>query len=95
MGVGVGRVRRLIQDRSLFAARDGKALVIPEEIIVDGAPMAHLRGTLILLADSGFSEDEALTWLYADNDELGQTPMAAMLSGQRAQVRRAVQSLAF
>lgn len=95
LGVPIGRVHRLIEDKYLIATRVDQVLKIPAEIIVDGEPMAHLRGTMILLSDSGFSDDESFAWLYKISDELDCTPISALLAGRRAQVRRAIQSLAF
>jgi hypothetical protein len=48
---------------------------------------------MILLLDLGLSLQEAITWLYEVNDELGTEPISALLAGHKAPVRRAAQGL--
>lgn len=91
----VSQVRRLIEDRSLLASRIDGVWKVPELFIVDGEPMHELRGTLIVLADAGFSDDEAMTWLLAEEEMLGASPIAALRAGRKAEVRRVAQALGF
>lgn len=88
-------MHRLLEERHLLAVRREKVLVVPEEFLVDGAPVKDLRGTLILLADDGFSDDEAMEWMLSTNELLGTTPIDALRSGRKAEVRRVAQALAF
>lgn len=90
-----GKVHRLIEDRHLLAVRREKILVVPEEFIIDGEPMNELRGTLTLLADSGYTDDEAMNWMLGVDDVLGVSPIAALRAGRKAEVRRVAQALAF
>jgi hypothetical protein len=90
-----GKVHRLIEDRHLLAVRRDKVLVVPEEFVHEGEPLKDLRGTLVLLADDGFSDDEAMQWMLQVNDMLGTSPIAALRAGRKAEVRRVAQALAF
>jgi Rv2175c C-terminal domain of unknown function len=90
-----GKVHRLIEDRHLLAVRRDKVLMVPEEFVLDGEPVKDLRGTLMLLADDGFSDDEAMQWMLGVNDLLGVSPIAALREGRKAEVRRVAQALAF
>jgi hypothetical protein len=90
-----GKVHRLIEDRHLLAVRRNKVLVVPEEFVLDGEPLKDLRGTLMLLADDGFSDDEAMQWMLEVNDLLGVAPITALREGRKAEVRRVAQALAF
>lgn len=65
------------------------------EFVLDGAPLSSLRGTLLTLLDAGFSEEEAVAWLLAENEELGERPVEALRAGRKSGVRRATQGLAF
>lgn len=94
LGIGVGRVRRLIEDRHLLAVRVDGVLRVPADFIRDGEPLSELRGTLIVLADAGFSDEEAMTWLLSEDDSLGVAPIDALLAGRKAEVRRVAQALA-
>jgi hypothetical protein len=94
LGIGVGRVRRLIEDRQLAAVRIDGVLKVPADFIRDGEPLSELRGTLILLGDDGFSNDEAVAWLLERDDTLGAAPIDALRAGRKAEVRRVAQALA-
>jgi hypothetical protein len=49
----------------------------------------------VLLADSGFTDDEAMRWLLDVDDSLGTSPIEALRAGRKAEVRRVAQALAF
>jgi Rv2175c C-terminal domain of unknown function len=55
--------------------------------------LPSLKGTIILLGDLGLSDREIVDWLFSVEDVLGETPMAALLTGRKSAVRRAAQSL--
>lgn len=95
LGLKVSQVRRLIEDRSLLATRIDGVWKVPADFIVDGEPLHELRGTLVVLGDAGFSDDEAMHWLFTIDDSLGTTPIAALQSGRKAEVRRVAQALGF
>ena len=95
LNLSPGRVHRLLEERQLLAVRRDRVLVVPEEFLLDGAPVKDLRGTLTLLADDGFSEDEAMEWMLAPNELLGASPIEALRAGRKAEVRRVAQALAF
>ena len=92
--IPIGKVRRLIEDHSLIAVRRDGVVKIPTELIVKGEPLASLRGTVLVLLDAGFGLDAAIDWLYTTEESLGITPMAALLAGRKAEIRRLAQSLA-
>jgi hypothetical protein len=95
LGLKVSQVRRLIEDRSLLASRIDGVWKVPELFIVDGEPMHELKGTLMVLADSGFSDDEAMNWLLNEEQSLGVSPITALHAGRKAEVRRVAQALGF
>ena len=88
LGIEERRLKQLIRDRVLIEARgaDGSR-GIPRDVIVKGAngwePLAVLQGTLTLLADDGFTSDESLEWLYTLQEELGERPIDALVSGRQ------------
>ncbi|MGA0565795.1 Rv2175c family DNA-binding protein [Rathayibacter sp. KR2-224] len=93
LGVGVGRVHRLFEDKHLLATRIDGVLKVPSDFIVEGEPLSELRGTLMVLADAGFSDEEAMSWLLEPEDSLGVAPIDALLAGRKAEVRRIAQAL--
>ncbi|MFB2583649.1 Rv2175c family DNA-binding protein [Herbiconiux liukaitaii] len=87
------RVRRLIEDRHLVATRRGGVLSVPAVFVRDGEPLTELRGTITVLTDLRFSDDEIVEWLITPNDLLDTSPIAALLAGRKAEVRRIAQAL--
>ncbi|HEY6799848.1 MAG TPA: Rv2175c family DNA-binding protein [Agromyces sp.] len=94
LGQTPSRIRRLIDDRHLLATRVDGVLKVPSSFLRDGAPLPELHGTAMVLADNGFSDAEALEWLLGEEDSLGTSPIAALRSGRKAEVRRIAQALA-
>lgn len=102
IGVADRQVRAMLRDRRLLAFRVGpnRALAVPEDFLVTDASgqeqvLTALRGSLIQLADSGYSDLEALRWLFTPEASLESTPIAALRAGRITTVRRAAQALAF
>ena len=99
LGVTASEVRELIRERHVIAVRRGPsdAWHLPAGFIEEHEGVTRvlptLRGTLTVLADAGFSDEDAVAWLLADSDELGMAPLAALRDGRRAPVRRAAQAL--
>lgn len=89
-----GRVRRLLDDNHLVGSRRKGAFAVPAVFIVDGRPLSSLRGTIIALKDAGFTDDEVIDWLLAEEETLGRTPIAALLAGHKSEVRRVARTLA-
>lgn len=92
-------VRAMIGDHRLLAVRrDGPLTVSADQFVrEEGAwrPLGNLRGTLISLADAGFTDDEANAFLHRPEPELGEEPMAALRRGRHRAVRRVIAGLAF
>lgn len=90
----LGRVRRLIAEQYLVGSNRNGAFAVPSIFIVDGHPLSSLRGTIIVLKDAGFTDDEVIDWLLAEEEELGRAPIAALLDGHKSAVRRVARTLA-
>ncbi|CAD5997458.1 protein of unknown function [Agreia sp. COWG] len=84
----------MIEEHSLLAIRREKVLVIPSVFLRDDEPLPELRGTVVVLQDSGFSPDESMQWLLEVEESLGVAPIDALLAGRKAEVRRVAQALA-
>lgn len=95
LGVPQGRVRRLLDDKALLGTRVDGVLKVPADFVVDGEPLPELRGTVVVLHDAGYSDDEALHWLLAIDEVLGAAPIDALRAGRKAEVRRVAQALGF
>ncbi len=109
LGTDVGRVRRLLQEQKLVAVRRGepRVLRVPAAFLAptdDGGweVVPSLQGTLVLLTDAHFSEEEAIRWLFTPDPSLASlgtgpvrptTPAAALAAGHKTEIRRRAQAL--
>ena len=94
LGEPLGRVRRLFDESQLIGSRRDGVLKVPAVFLVDGAPLGSLRGTIIVLRDAGFSDDEAIDWLLDHEESIGRPPIEALRMGRKSEVRRVAQALA-
>lgn len=90
----LGRIHRLLDEHHLVGSHRHGPFAVPEVFLVDGAPLASLRGTVIVLKDAGFSDDEAIDWLLAPEDSIGRSPIDALRDGHKSEVRRVARTLA-
>lgn len=89
------KIRRMIEQRHLAAVRIDGVLSIPELFLDSDEPLASLHGTLMLLHDAGFSDEEAIAWMFDEDAGLDVAPIHALRSGRKSEVRRTAQALAF
>jgi Rv2175c C-terminal domain of unknown function len=96
LGMPVSRIKQLLRERKLLAVqRPSGEFAIPAGFL-DGDQVIHgLGGTLTLLFDCGFSETEALSWLFTADETLPGTPVQALAEHRRTEVNRRAQALAF
>jgi hypothetical protein len=95
LGIGVSKVRRLIEDKTLLATKIDGVWKVPASFIRDSEPLAELRGTVLVLHDAGFSDEEAMKWMLNPEQSLAATPIEALREGRKAEVRRVAQALGF
>ena len=93
LGIPVTKVRRLIEDRHLLGLKIDGVLLVPEDFLRDGHVLSELHGTFVLLHDVGFSDEEILDWMFAEEESLKATPIVALRAGRKAEVRRVAQAL--
>jgi hypothetical protein len=93
-GIQVTRVRQLLRDNQLIAVRRGEnnVLSVPAGFIVDDHTVKGLTGTLTLLKDAKFTDEEALRWLFTPDDSLPGTPVDALRENRGTEVRRRAQA---
>lgn len=93
-------VRSMLRDRRLLATRrrEGKGPQIPADmlVLVEGVwqVLPSLHGTLVLLADCGLDDEEAMRWLLAQDDQLDAVPLEALRAERTHAVRRVASTLA-
>jgi hypothetical protein len=96
LGVPAGRVKQLLHDRKLLAAKRPEGpLAVPAAFLDGNQIVKGLCGTLTLLRDCGFDEVEALRWLFTADESLPGTPIDAIARHRATEVNRRAQALAF
>ena len=95
LGLTPSRIRRLFEERQLLAVKIDGVLSVPADFLDDeDVPLSELRGTLFVLADARFTDDEAMEWMLSPEESLGVAPIDALRAGRKAEVRRVAQALA-
>jgi len=95
LGVPITRVHQMLRDGQLLAVRRNGILIIPALFILDDVIVKGLSGTITVLKDSGYSEDEILSWLFTADDSLPGTPVDALRGDRGREVKRRAQASAF
>ena len=96
LSLPITRIRQLVAEKQLLAFRRGEnnVLMVPADFVQDGRVLKSLPGVLGLLTDARYNDDEALRWLYTDDDLPG-PPVQALLDNRGTEVKRRAQALGF
>jgi hypothetical protein len=91
------RVRQMVRENALAMLRTegSREPRVPALMLQDGQVVKGLGGTLTLLADAGYDNREALTWLFTSNDVLSDRPIDVLRASRVREVRRVAQALAW
>ncbi len=92
-GSDVLRVRQALKDHHLIAARVNGVLRVPRTFIAPDGPVKGLPGVLTLLADAGYTDDEAMFWLLTADESLPGSPAQALSENRGREVKRRAQAL--
>jgi hypothetical protein len=95
LGIDALRARQLVRDRQVLAVRSDGVLRVPAAFVQDGRIVKGLPGVLTLLADAGYSDEEALRWLFTPDDSLPGSPVQALVENRGTEVKRRAQALGF
>lgn len=95
LDVPVTKVHQMIRDHQLLAVRRDGVRRIPAELVAGHTVLKHLPGVLTLLHDAGYADDEALRWLYTEDETLPGTPARALDGHKATEVKRRAQALGF
>ncbi len=97
LNLPITKIHALLDERSLVSVRitDRNIRSIPAEFFQDGAVLDSLRGTVVLLGDSGFTDEEIIRWLFTPDDTLPGSPIDALREGRKTEIRRRAQAAAW
>jgi hypothetical protein len=97
MNLPITKARQLVKDRQLVAVRRGErnVLSVPAAFLLGDQVLKGLPGTLTLLADNKYTDEEALRWMFTADETLPGTPVQALRDNRGTEVRRRAQALGF
>ncbi|WP_026550842.1 Rv2175c family DNA-binding protein [Arthrobacter sp. Br18] len=97
LGVSITKVHGLLDDRALVSVRiTGRNIrSIPADFFLEDGVLESLRGTVVVLADSGFKDDEIIRWLFTEDESLPGRPIDALREGRKTEIRRRAQAAAW
>lgn len=95
LDVIVTRVHKMIKDKQLLDIRlgDDRIRYVPAEFLTESGLLKPLRGTIIVLEDAGFDEEEIVRWLFTEDESLPGRPIDALRAGRKTEIRRRAQAL--
>jgi Rv2175c C-terminal domain of unknown function len=96
LGLPVNRVKQMLRDRKLLGVqRPDGSFGVPAAFLDGGQVVRGLHGTLTLLFDCGFTDVEAMRWLFTSDDSLPGSPIEAIAAHRCSEVNRRAQALAY
>ncbi len=97
LGLPITKVHSLISERSLVSVRVGERKIrsVPAEFLADGEVLDSLKGTVVVLADSGYGDEDIIRWLYTEDESLPGRPIDALRAGRKTEIRRRAQAAAW
>ncbi len=95
LSIPVSRVHQLVRDGQLLSFKRDRNPVVPADFFIGDEVVKGLSGTIILLRDGGYTDEDILRWLFADDDSLPGTPVASLQAGRHREVKRRAQAMAF
>lgn len=96
-GASLAEVKTWLQDRDIIGARRGpnRAVYVPALFLTEEGPLHSLRGTITVLADGGYRDEEIIEWLLADDESLSDgSAIASLRAGHKTEIRRRAQEMA-
>jgi hypothetical protein len=97
LDVSITKVHGLLDERALAALRVGERRIrsVPAAFVQDGHVVDSLKGTIVVLSDAGYSDEELIGWLFTPDESLRGRPIDALREGRKTEIRRRAQSLAW
>ena len=95
LGVPVTRVHALLQEGKLVAVERRGVPQVPDLLLDADAVNKFASGALAVLADGGYRPEEALTWLWTEDESLPGRPIDALHGPLAREVIRRAQAMAF
>ena len=94
LGVPRTRVSQMIKQGQMLGVREGDRWIVPAAFLGETAVVKGLPGTITVLRDGGYSDEEILRWLFLEDPTLPGAPIEALRSDRGGEVKRRAQAMA-
>ena len=92
LDLAITRVHQLVRDGQLVAVRSAEGVrCVPASLVQDGVIVKGVPGTITLLRDAGYDDEEIVEWLHREDDSLPGTPIQALRENRGTEVKRRAQ----
>jgi RNA polymerase sigma factor (sigma-70 family) len=88
LGLPVTRIHQMLRDGQLLCVRRHGIAMVPAEFLSGREVVNGLPGTITLLRDAGYSNEEIVRWLFTTENSLSGTPIGALRSNRDHEVMR-------
>lgn len=97
IGEPLSKIRDWIREGRLAVIQRGTPPIksVPSEFVHDGELIKGLSGAMTVLADAGYSTEQAMRWLLTEEPTLPGRPVDLMAKGSHHAVKRLAMTLAF
>ena len=95
LGIPRTRVHQLVRDGQLLSLKQEGSTWVPADFLDEGEVVKGLSGTVTVLRDGGYHDDDILRWLFTEDDSLPGTPIGAIREGRHREIKRRAQAMAF
>ncbi|RZT85150.1 hypothetical protein EV383_2014 [Pseudonocardia sediminis] len=88
-------VHQLVREGKLLSYRVDGEVVVPADFLDGSEVVRGLPGTIVVMRDGGYDDDDILRWLFTHDDLLPGVPIAMIREGRHRAVKRRAQAMAF
>jgi NH3-dependent NAD+ synthetase len=89
------RVYQLVKDGHLLSLKRDGVTCVPTAFLDGNVVVKGLSGTIMVLRDGGYEDEDILRWLFTADESLPGTPIEQIRAGRHKEIKRRAQAMAF
>jgi hypothetical protein len=95
LGLPVTRVHQMLREGHLLAVKRDGVAGVPADFLSGSEVVKGLSGTVTLLRDGGYADEQILRWLFTEDESLPGTPIEVLRSDRAREIKRRAQAMSF